>query len=132
MKRTLSWIDINSLPGENPDVFEVKPYVTRNGQAPFPQWHGEMKDHKAKIAIARRLYRMAQGNFGDCKPCQDGVWEMRIDLGPGYRVYYARAGNTIVLLLYGGNKRTQQADIAKACDYWKDWQSRHPETENPT
>lgn len=81
-----------------------------------------MKDSKAKIAIDRRIYRAELGNFGDHKPCREGVWELRIDTGPGYRVYYARAGRTVVLLLCGGIKRSQDADISKACEYWKDWQ----------
>ena len=69
------------------------------------------------------------GNFGDCKPLRDGVWEMRIDVGPGYRVYYAKTGLTVVLLLCGGDKRKQQSDIEKACEYWKEWQLRN-EQEN--
>jgi len=77
---------------------------------------------KVKIAIDRRFFRMELGNFGDHKPCRDGVWELRIDIGPGYRVYYARVGLTVVLLLCGGVKRSQKADISKACEYWKDWQ----------
>ncbi len=67
---------------------------------------------------------MAAGNFGDCKPLQDGVWELRIDHGPGYRVYYAQAGKKVLLLLIGGDKSKQQADINKAVGYWKDWNRR--------
>jgi len=73
---------------------------------------------------------MALGHFGDCKPCQNGVWELRIDLGPGYRVYYARAGNIIVLLLCGGDKRTQQSDIARACGYWQHFQHHQTRQDN--
>ena len=64
------------------------------------------------------------GNFGNHKSCRDGVWELRIDVGPGYRVYYAVAGSQVVLLLCGGDKRTQSADISRACEYWQDWQMR--------
>lgn len=67
---------------------------------------------------------MVAGNLGDCKPIQDGVWELRIDYGPGYRVYYAQAGDKLLLLLIGGDKRKQQADIEKAIDYWQDWKRR--------
>lgn len=67
---------------------------------------------------------MAAGNFGDCKPLSDGVWELRIDYGPGYRVYYARAGEKLLLLLAGGDKRKQQADIDTAIGYWKSWNRR--------
>jgi probable addiction module antidote protein len=67
---------------------------------------------------------MAGGNFGDCKPVGDGVWELRVDWGPGYRVYYAMAGKHLVLLLAGGDKRKQQADIDAAIARWSDWQQR--------
>lgn len=83
-----------------------------------------MRDTKARVAIDRRINRIELGNFGDHKFCRDGVWELRIDFGPGYRVYYAIAGSQIVLLLLGGDKRTQAADINRACEYWQDWQGR--------
>lgn len=68
---------------------------------------------------------MAAGNFGDCKPIADGIWELRIDYGPGYRVYYTRAGKKLLLLLIGGDKRKQQADIDTALTYWNDWNRRN-------
>ena len=74
--------------------------------------------------IAARIARLAAGNFGDCKPLRDGVWELRIDWGPGYRVYYAMSGRVCVLLLWGGDKRKQAADIARAVEYWNDYQRR--------
>jgi len=110
-------------------MFEIQPYYTEDGKVPFAQWQDALRDHTVKTAVARRLYRMAQGNFGDCKPCQDGVWELRIDLGPGWRVYYARDGHAVILLLCGGAKRTQSTDIAKARAYWLDWQNRHAKPE---
>jgi putative addiction module killer protein len=67
---------------------------------------------------------IALGNFGDHKFCREGVWELRIDVGQGYRAYYAVAGTLVVLLLCGGDKRTQDADINQACEYWADWQGR--------
>lgn len=67
---------------------------------------------------------MAAGNFGDCKPVADGVWELRIKWGPGYRVYYAQAGKRLILLLAGGDKRKQQTDIDAAVSRWHDWQHR--------
>ena len=103
-------------------MFEIKHYITGDGRDVFEDWRDKVKDSKAKIAIDRRIYRAELGNFGDHKPCREGVWELRIDVGPGYRVYYARAGQTVVLLLCGGIKRSQDADISKACEYWKDWQ----------
>lgn len=67
---------------------------------------------------------MELGNFGDQKFCRDGVWELRIDVGGGYRIYYATAGSQLILLLSGGDKRTQDADIARACEFWQDWKKR--------
>nr|VFK59995.1 MAG: putative addiction module killer protein [Candidatus Kentron sp. UNK]VFK72331.1 MAG: putative addiction module killer protein [Candidatus Kentron sp. UNK] len=83
-----------------------------------------MRDRKAQIAIDRRINRMEKGNFGDRRFCRDGVWELRIGIGAGYRVYYAMAGKQIVLLLCGSDKRTQDTDIGRACEYWQDWKRR--------
>jgi putative addiction module killer protein len=69
--------------------------------------------------------RIKFGIFGDCKPLHNGVWELRIDVGPGYRIYYAKTGSAIVILLCGGDKRKQTGDIEKACKRWLDWQQRH-------
>lgn len=104
-------------------MFEIRHYLANSGHDVFANWYNELKDRKAKIAIDRRIYRAELGNFGDHKPCREGVWELRIDVGAGYRVYYAKAGKTIVLLLCGGDKKSQDADITKACEYWKDWQN---------
>jgi putative addiction module killer protein len=78
--------------------------------------------------MVRRVNRLEQENFGDHKYLKDGVSELRIDVGPGYRIYYAIAGKQIVLLLCGGDKRTQNSDIDRACAYWKDWQERSTKT----
>jgi len=106
-------------------MFEIQPYFTELGQVPFSEWFDALLDRKAKVAIAARLYRITQGNFGDCKAIQDGVWEIRVDIGPGYRAYYARDGKTVVLLLCAGDKKTQQRDIIRACDYWAEWKQRN-------
>ena len=105
-------------------MFEIKHYITDDGRDVFEDWRDKVKDSKAKIAIDRRIYRAELGNFGDHKPCREGVWELRIDVGPGYRVYYAMAGAVVVLLLCGGDKGTQDADIERAIGFWKDWQRR--------
>ena len=76
------------------------------------------------MAIDRRIVRMELGNFGDHKFCRDGVWELRVDTGAGYRLYYAIRGAEVILLLCGGDKRTQDVDIDRACAYWHDWQRR--------
>lgn len=87
-------------------------------------WLAAMADRHARARVLVRVQRMAAGNFGDCKPIAEGVWELRIDWGPGYRVYYAQAGQRLILLLAGGDKRKQQADIATALARWHDWQQR--------
>ena len=74
--------------------------------------------------MQRRIDRLIAGNFGNSEYCRDGVWELRIDVGPGYRVYYAKSGASIVLLLCGGDKRTQDTDIKNAIQYWKNYQQR--------
>lgn len=85
-----------------------------------------LRDHRAQARIATRIGRLAAGQFGDCKPLRDSVWELRLDYGPGYRIYYARAGRRLILLLSGGDKRRQGADINRAIQYWQDWQARQP------
>jgi putative addiction module killer protein len=85
--------------------------------AEFTAWLKGLKDLAGKAKIIIRLKRAASGNFGDCKHF-DGITEMRIDTGPGYRVYLARKGDTVYILLNGGNKKSQEADIKKAKTLW--------------
>jgi putative addiction module killer protein len=105
-------------------MYEIRHYLTAAGKDPFEQWWDSLRDAKAEARIAARLARLAAGNFGDCKPLKNGVRELRIDCGPGYRVYYAMSGRTCVLLLCGGDKRNQSADIHRAVEYWNDYQQR--------
>ena len=105
---------------------EIRHYLTGSGKDPYQQWLDELNDLKARVVIQRRIDRLVSGNFGDHKFCQDGVWELRIDFGPGYRVYYAQTGMTVVLLLCGGSKRDQSADIKEAVKYWREYQRRKP------
>lgn len=86
----------------------------------FTRWHSKLKDLKAKIAVARGIDRMAHGNFGKSKPVGDGVSELKIDMGPGYRVYYIVKNKEIIILLIGGDKSTQQKDINKAKELAKE------------
>jgi putative addiction module killer protein len=81
---------------------------------PYKKWFKKLRDSRAKFRIYRRVERLAEGNPGDVKPVGEGISEMRIDYGPGYRVYYKDAGNEIIILLCGGDKTTQEADIAEA------------------
>ena len=105
-------------------MFEVRHYLTHDGEDLIDAWLRKLRDVQGKAAIIRRLNRLEQGNFGDFKPVREGIHELRIDVGPGYRIYYARSGTTVMLLLCGGVKRTQEADIDRACRYWRDWRSR--------
>lgn len=105
-------------------MYEVRHYLTPEGKDVFLDWLRKLRDVSARIAVDRRVNRIELGNFGDHKFCRDGVWELRLDVGAGYRVYYAVADQEIVLLLCGGDKRTQDADIDRACGYWQDWQRR--------
>lgn len=105
-------------------MYEIRHYITADENDVYLDWLRKLRDVTAKIAVNRRVTRIELGNFGDHKFCRDGVWELRIDVGAGYRVYYAVSGKEIVLLLCGGDKRTQDADIDRACGYWQDWQRR--------
>jgi putative addiction module killer protein len=105
-------------------MMELRRYTNDAGDDIIGIWLSELRDARARAKIAVRLARLAAGNFGDCKPLLEGVWELRIDWGPGYRVYYARAGKMCILLLCGGDKRKQAADIERAVMYWRDYQRR--------
>lgn len=89
-------------------VFEVRQTTL------FAEWHRSLKDKKAAKAIASRLLRLQSGLFGDAKSVGDGLSELRIHLSPGYRVYFIRRGNVLIVVLWGGVKKTQQADIEEA------------------
>ncbi|HEY3588741.1 MAG TPA: type II toxin-antitoxin system RelE/ParE family toxin [Buttiauxella sp.] len=100
----------------------IKFFKLRNGRAPFIEWLKVLKDVRAKTKIVRRIDQLALNNPGDHKPCRNGVWEMRIDEGPGYRIYYAHEGKDTYLLLSGGDKRKQQADIDQTVAWWQEYQ----------
>ena len=97
--------------------FEIREYV-ENGRSPFAEWIDALDSVTAE-RVDKYLLRLQQGNFGAAKALQDGVFEVRMDFGPGYRVYYGRDGQRIILLLGGGSKRRQDADIAAAVERWK-------------
>ncbi len=105
-------------------MIEVRHYVTRAGKDVFDDWLTRLADSRARAKIAIRIDRLAAGNFGDCKPLRLGLCELRIDWGPGYRVYYAMIGRDCVLLLCGGDKRKQASDIIRAIEYLKDYKKR--------
>lgn len=87
----------------------------------FRDWLTALRDTRARVRIQVRLDRLALGNAGDVRPVGGGVSELRIDYGPGYRVYFTRVGDTVLLLLCGGDKRTQDADIKRAIKIASSW-----------
>ena len=102
-------------------------YVQSNGFVPFNSWLESLRDRKARAIIRARINRVRLGNLGDCKNIGEGVRELRISFGSGYRVYYAQQGNTIVILLCGGDKSSQNRDIKQAKLYWQDYKRRDNE-----
>lgn len=99
-------------------------YLTDSGRDPFQSWIDRLPDVKARVAILRRVDRLAGGNPGDHRFLRHGVHELRIDVGPGYRVYFALMGGTVVLLLCGGAKGSQASDIDHAIRYLEDYKRR--------
>jgi putative addiction module killer protein len=87
----------------------------------FKRWLSSLRDRQAVARINARIRRLSAGNLGDVKPVRDGISELRIDHGPGYRVYFIRHGASVVVLLAGGDKRTQDADINRAIGISKEW-----------
>jgi putative addiction module killer protein len=102
---------------------KVQVYAASEEHYPFDEWLGKMRDQKARAAIEVRIDRIAEGNLGDHKPVGEGVQELRIDVGQGYRVYFAEDGPHIVLLLCGGSKLGQRRDIKTAIRYWREYKS---------
>nr|CAA9284843.1 Phage protein (ACLAME 827) [uncultured Armatimonadetes bacterium] len=99
---------------------QVKLLVLENGKCPFAAWYTGIKDTLTRARIAARIARVQAGNPGDSKSVGEGVHELRLDFGPGYRVYFALIGDTIVVLLVGGDKATQEDDIERAQTLWKE------------
>jgi len=103
---------------------KIEVYVTQEGKAPFTEWLDALRDLRGRDKIRSRLDRVQLGNLGDHASVGEGIEELRIDFGPGYRVYYGQDGLKLVLLLCGGDKSTQTQDILQAKRYWKDHQER--------
>ena len=103
---------------------DIEIYSDSAGRLPFVQWLEALTDRQGRAAIKARLLRLQAGNFGDCKPLRDGVQELRIDKGPGYRVYLSRQGPVLVLLLCGSDKSDQDTAIRQALVYLNDWKQR--------
>ena len=103
---------------------ELRRYLTASGRDVFGEWLAGLRDTRTKAKVVARLDRLSAGNFGDCKALRGGLFELRINWGPGYRVYYALVDRVCVLLLCGGDKRKQSSDIKRALEYLKDYRER--------
>jgi len=107
-------------------VIELIRYQQEDGREPYTEWFRGLRDQRAKARIDSRLRQIQSGNLGDWKSVGDGVTELRIDVGAGYRVYCGRHGMVWVILLCGGDKDSQSKDIARAKTLWADWKRRLP------
>ena len=96
-------------------------YQTPNGREPFTEWFESIRDQRTQDRIQTRLDSIALGHFGDCKSVGAGVFELRFRFGSGYRIYFGEVDNTIVLLLCGGDKSSQERDIIRAKTYWQNY-----------
>lgn len=104
--------------------FDIDYYSTASGDKPFKKWLEDLRDINGRAKIRIRVDRARLGNLGDHKYLEQGVWELRIDYGPGYRVYFGKDGNRLILLLIGGDKSTQRRDIETAAAYLQDHETR--------
>ena len=102
---------------------QIRYYMTADSRRPFAEWFAEL-DAVTRAIVARAIARMEQGNLSNAKSIGRGVLEYRVDSGPGYRVYFGRDGETLIILLIGGSKKRQQRDIETAWSYWRDYKER--------
>jgi putative addiction module killer protein len=105
-------------------MIELLRYQREDGREPFTEWLDAVRDRVAQARIRVRLRQVQSGNFGDSEPVGEGVIELRVHVGAGYRVYCGRYGASVVLLLCGGDKRSQAADIKRAKALWSEWKRR--------
>src|SRR5262245_2185903 len=100
---------------------EVENYELPDSSCPFEEWMSSLRDRRARAIIRTRIGRVRLGNLGNCEPVGAGVMELKIDYGPGYRVYFGQVETKLVILLCGGDKSSQRADIRRAIEYWEDY-----------
>lgn len=103
---------------------EIRLYRTSDGVVPFSEWFENLGDIRTQQRVDARLARVRLGNLGDAKAVGGGVYELRLDFGPGYRIYFGQEGRTIVILLCGGDKSSQQRDIKRAKQFWLNYEKR--------
>ena len=111
---------------------EIRIFVTKNGKAVFRDWWKKLRDRRTREIILVHIDRLEMGNTSHCKSLGDGLYELRIHYGPGYRVFFGITGKQIILLLCGGNKSTQQRDIKRAHRYWNEYRRPSWNAVDPT
>ena len=104
-----------------PKFRRLKTYIRPNGKAPFEEWVTNIQDKILVAKVLTRIDRLRIGNFGDCKSVGNGVFELRLHFGSGYRIYFGVVGSDVILLLLAGDKSSQKKDIEKAKLYWKEF-----------
>lgn len=104
-------------------------YANKRGREPFSKWFSSLKDRTFRARIRNRISRLELGNFGDCEPVGEGIFELRFFFGSGLRIYFAKYERMEVILLCGGDKKTQNRDILKAKDYWKEFKNNEGKNE---
>jgi putative addiction module killer protein len=109
---------------------EVRIYQTRDRREPFTNWLDRLRDKQARQRIQARIARVRLGNLGVARPVGEGVHELKIDYGPGYRIYFGQDGQTLLILLCGGDKSTQRSDIETAKTYWEAYQQEKKDADD--
>lgn len=104
-------------------MIRIEEYITEEGKSPFTDWFDDL-DAQAANKVNTYLTRVSQGNTSNLKPLKGALQEIRIDWGPGYRVYIGKEGNTLIILLGGGTKQHQQKDIERAMELWEEYKKR--------
>ena len=104
--------------------YEIDYFVTKDGRKPFKEWLAHLRDVQGRAKIRIRLDRVRLGNFGDSRTIGEGVHELRVDYGPGYRIYFGQEGARLILLMLGGDKSSQKKDIVRAKELWRDHKGR--------
>lgn len=102
----------------------LREYIDENGHNRFREWLDGLHDMRTQYVIDSRLTRITNGNMGDCEPVGEGAMEFRIHFGPGYRIYFGQEGKNLVILLVGGDKKSQRKDIVLAKTLWREFQNR--------
>jgi putative addiction module killer protein len=106
------------------DPKQIVFYADETGYEPFQAWIDQLRDKQGRRRIINRLLRVQQGNYGDVEPIGEGLSELRLFFGPGYRVYFGENTGNIIMILCGGDKSSQDRDIQNAKAYWKEYKSR--------